>query len=145
MKSSRTIVILSFMAIAALVMSVSVAAAGMAFLPGLTSTDEHPKGCVDCHVDAVGGKDFRLNAVLAAIKGHPNIAKVVKILPKDCTMCHKEGSKVPALGFVLHKAHFGPDPAKSAFVANYQGSCLNCHKLDLATGAMTLKSGPTNW
>ena len=144
MKSSRIFVILSFMAIAALCMSVSVAAAGTAFLPGLTSTDDNPKGCVDCHAN-VGGKDRRLNTVVAGIKGHPNIAKVVKNLPKDCGMCHKEGSKVPALGVVLHKAHYGPDPAKSAFVATYQGACLNCHKLDVAAGAMTLKSGPANW
>ena len=144
MKSSRTVVILSFMAIATVFMTVSVAAAGTAFLPGLTSTDENPKGCVDCHTNA-GGKDTRLNAVVAGIKGHPNIAKVVKTLPKDCMMCHKEGSKVPALGVVLHKAHYGPDPAKSAFVTTYQGACLNCHKLDLVGGVMTLKSGPANW
>lgn len=120
------------------------AAGGAPFLPGLTSKDEHPNGCVDCHTNQGEGKDYRLPAELAKIKGHPKIEKIVKTVPKDCTMCHKESGKVPALNLVLHKVHYAR-PADNAFVNFYKGACLNCHALDVDTGDMSVKSGQKNW
>ncbi len=61
------------------------------FLPGVTVTDEHPNGCVDCH-KVSGDNDHRLNAELANVEGHPKIDAIVKNVPQDCLMCHKEGA-----------------------------------------------------
>ena len=123
----------------------SAASAGDApVLPGITAKDENPNGCVDCHKNQGEGKDYRLSAGLAKIKGHPNVEKIVKVAPKDCTMCHKAGGKVPELSLVVHKAHFDK-PTENAFVTVYKGQCLACHALDLKTGAMSTKSGPKNW
>ena len=113
------------------------------FLPGITSVDEHPNGCVDCHKNGGEGKDYRLNVSLAAI-GHVKIDAIVKTIPNDCMICHKEGSKAEEIQVRLHEAHYN-NPDKNHFVAFYQGACLNCHKLDVASGEMSFKSGPKNW
>ena len=118
--------------------ALTAASAGDAFLPGITSKDENPNGCVDCHKQG----DKGLPAVLAKIKGHPKVEKIVKTVPKDCGMCHKTGGKAPALNLAMHKAHYAED---SAFVTSYKGACLHCHALNAATGDMSLKSGPKNW
>jgi cytochrome c551/c552 len=115
-----------------------------AFLPGITATDEHPNGCVDCHKNQGEGKDYRLNVSLAKLPGHPKIDAMVKQLPEGCMMCHREGGKVSALNLMLHKAHYAK-PADNPFVQFYQGACLNCHKLDPASGKMTVKSAAKNW
>jgi len=112
------------------------------FLPGITVADDHPNGCVDCHSNQGEGKDYRLNVSLAKLGKHPKIDAIVKKVPNDCLMCHKAGAN--ALSLVLHKAHYEKG-ADSAFVKFYQGACLNCHQLDLASGKMTEKSGPKNW
>ncbi len=114
------------------------------FLPGLTDKDDHPNGCVSCHVNVGPNKDYRLNAELAKNPKHPKIDKVVKVVPNDCAICHKEGAKVGVLSLIAHKNHYA-NAKENAFVTNYQGACLNCHSLDPATGAMTVKSGPKNW
>jgi hypothetical protein len=119
-------------------------AADSAFLPGITSKDPFPNGCVDCHKDQKDGKDFRVIAELANISGHPKIDKIVKVVPKDCLLCHKGGPKPPAFNQAMHKVHFR-NPKESAFVTVYKGACLNCHSLDLDTGVMSAKTGPKNW
>jgi cytochrome c553 len=113
-----------------------------AFLPGISGKDENPNGCVDCHKNA--DKDYRINAELAKVSGHPKIDKIVKTVPKDCAICHKAGGKVAELNIVMHKAHYSK-PAENAFVTVYKGSCLHCHALDLNTGVMSVKGGPKNW
>jgi len=148
MKKRRLIVTGAFLAAALCAVVISLAAASdaaAAFLPGITVKDEHPNGCVDCHKTA-GDKDYRLNAALAQIKGHPNIAKVVKKVPDGCAMCHKAGGsgKAPALANVVHEFHY-KDAAKNAFVTVYQGACLNCHQLNTDNGEMKVKSGAANW
>ena len=114
------------------------------FLPGITVTDEHPNGCVDCHKNQGAGKDYRLNASLAKIEGHPKVDAIVKQLPDSCLICHKVGGKVSPLNLMLHKAHYAKG-AENPFVQVYQGACLNCHKLDAASGLMTVKSAAKNW
>lgn len=141
----------ALMLAAVLVLALSLDAAGapaasVPFLPGLTSVDDHPRGCVDCHIDAGEGRDYRLNRTVNAIKNHPSITNAFRNanIPDSCIMCHKEGSKLGSLGKNLHRAHYA-NLLKSPFVSSYQGSCLNCHRLDLSTGAMALKSGSANW
>jgi hypothetical protein len=119
-------------------------AADAAFLPGITSKDEHPAGCVDCHVVTKDGKDYRVTAELAKITGHPKVDKIVKVVPKDCLMCHKAGPKPPVLANALHEVHY-KNAKDNAFIGFYKGACLNCHALDLTTGDMTVKTGPKNW
>jgi cytochrome c553 len=114
------------------------------FLPGVTVADEHPNGCVDCHKNQGEGRDYRMNVELAKVSGHPNIEKIVKKLPDDCMMCHKEGSKAGALNLITHKYHYR-NAADNSFIKFYQGACLNCHSVDTATGKMAIKSGPKNW
>jgi len=113
------------------------------FLPGVTVTDEHPNGCVDCH-KVSGGNDYRLNAELANVEGHPQVDAIVKNVPQDCLMCHKEGTKAGPLNLITHKYHYR-NPNDNHFVSYYQGACLNCHSVSPGSGKMTVKSGPKNW
>jgi hypothetical protein len=113
-------------------------------LPGINSEDKHPKGCVDCHVDAGGGKANRLNVELKKVKDHPDVGAMMNTLPQDCFMCHKEGGAASAINMITHKQHYA-NPTKNSFVSEYGGSCLTCHKVDLDTGEVTIKNGPKNW
>ncbi len=112
-------------------------------LPGVTVTDEHPNGCVDCH-KLSGGDDHRLNVELAKLSGHPKVDAIVKNLPQDCLMCHKEGAKAGALNLITHRDH-SRNPGDNHFVTAYQGACLNCHSVNPDSGEMIVKSGPKNW
>jgi hypothetical protein len=82
--------------------------------------------------------------MLAKIQGHPKVDAIVKTVPKDCTICHKEGAKMGTIFSVVHKAHFAKK-ADSQFIKLFQGSCLNCHTMDLTSGVVSIKSGPKNW
>jgi hypothetical protein len=144
--TKRTIILsaLGAFALVAVVTILTAASAAAPVLPGITAKDELPNGCVDCHQNAGAGKDYRLNVGIPAnLKGHPDISKLVKTVPNDCAMCHKEGQKAGALNLVLHTVHYAK-PAENPFVTAYQGACLNCHALG-ATGAITVKSAPRNW
>jgi hypothetical protein len=143
MKNARK-VLLILLAAAGLVIAVPALTAAPPYLPGITVTDDHPNGCIDCHNNQGEGKDYRLNVSLAKLGKHPKIDAIVKKIPDSCLMCHKEGGKVSALNLMLHKAHYEKG-ADNAFVKFYQGACLNCHKLDAASGKMSVKSGPKNW
>ncbi|MBN1411589.1 MAG: hypothetical protein JW969_12145 [Spirochaetales bacterium] len=114
------------------------------FLPGITVKDDHPNGCVDCHKKINDKLDYRLNVSLGKLEGHPKIDKIVKNVPKDCFMCHKEGAKAGKLELILHKAHFH-NPKDNHFISNYNGACLNCHSFDEKTGSMPVKTGSKNW
>lgn len=113
------------------------------FLPGLTVTDEHPNGCVDCH-KVSGDNDYRLNVELANLDGHPKIDAIVKNVPQDCLMCHKEGANAGPLNLITHKDHYR-NPNDNAFVLHYKGACLHCHSVSPGSGKMAIKSGPKNW
>jgi hypothetical protein len=113
------------------------------FLPGVTIADEHPNGCVDCHKIS-GDNDYRLNVELANLDGHPKIDAIVKNVPQDCLMCHKEGAKAGPLNLITHKDHYR-NPNDNSFIKYYQGACLNCHSVSPGSGKMAIKSGPKNW
>ncbi len=120
-------------------------AADAPYLPGITTPDDHPNGCVSCHVLKEGDVNpLTLNLTLARISTHPKVDTLVKKIPTDCLMCHKDGSKADNLFARAHKAHFGK-LANSLFIKNYQGACLNCHVMDLTTFNVAVKSGPKNW
>ena len=119
-------------------------AEGEVKLSGITAEDEHPNGCVDCHRMTSDGNDYRLNAGLKEISGHPDVTRIVRTLPGDCAMCHKPTVPAGGLSNVVHMAHYA-NADENHYVEYYQGECLACHALNTATGEMTNKSGPKNW
>ena len=143
---TRTLVTFFVLLFAGLfVMSVGIAAApAMPALPGINAPDAQPKACVDCHVNA-GGKDFRLSAVLAGLKGgHPDVSKLVRNVPSDCSKCHYASAKAPALGGMVHRNHYA-NLVNNDFLITDKGSCLTCHNIDLKSGKIGWKNGPANW
>ncbi len=143
MKHSKSLILIIAVLVLFLGAVMSASAQDTLKLSGITTTDDHPNGCVDCHKQS-GGNDYRLNTALKEISGHPDVTKIVKTVPKDCGMCHKPNSSAGSLTLQVHKIHF-ENPDENHFISNYQGECLACHSLDLATGEMSVKSGPKNW
>jgi hypothetical protein len=114
------------------------------WLPGILTADRYPNGCVDCHANEGDKVPAKLNVMLSKLPKHPKVDAIIKVAPTDCGMCHKEGAKMGSLFSVVHKAHFAKK-ADSQFIKLYDGACLNCHTMDLATGLVSVKSGPKNW
>jgi hypothetical protein len=108
-------------------------------LAGITTKDQRPNGCVDCHKG-----DTSIPAVVNKIENHPPVDKISKTVPTDCFMCHKEDTKAGVLNIATHKQHFS-NPEKNEFITKYKGDCLNCHSLDMNTFKIGIKSGPANW
>ena len=117
---------------------------GPNFLAGILEKDDRPHGCVDCHVSEADAVTLKVNLMLAKVQRHPKVDALLKTLPNDCGMCHKEGAKMGPLPSVVHKAHFAKK-ADSQFIKLFQGTCLYCHTMDLASGVVSIKSGPKNW
>ncbi len=140
-KSIRRITILSGMILvfSAIFIITSVWGADVPQLAGITTKDQRPNGCVDCHKG-----DISIPAVTNKIENHPPVDKITKTVPDDCFMCHKEDTKVGVLNVATHKQHFS-NPEKNEFITKYKGDCLNCHTLDMNTFNMGIKSGPANW
>ena len=107
-------------------------------LPGITSDDNYPNGCVSCHA-AHDGNDYRLNVGMKEMSSHPTIDSMITNVPGDCAMCHSGD----ALSKVVHKVHYS-NPSENHYV-EYYGECLNCHTFDSSSGSMTVKSGKKNW
>jgi hypothetical protein len=127
-------------------------------IPGLTSKDAYPNGCVDCHVAGKDGGDMRISALMATwtkavpmaliekaraasvdaskIKGkHPAMANVKANVPQTClTGCHKPGSTIaPPFAQLMHVIHLVGGNSNRFLTAN-QGECTHCHKLNQKTG-----------
>ena len=117
---------------------------GTAGLPGITSKDSTPNGCIDCHTNKGASGDSRLNMLLKKNENHIDITAIVKTVPKDCYMCHKEGTETGSLSLTTHKSHY-ENPMDNDFLVKDGGSCLSCHALNPATGDMTVKNASKNW
>lgn len=109
-------------------------------VPGLTTADLYPQGCVDCHVVyAELGRDKRLSVILQG--RHPAAAAEFVDVPADCLDCHDRGpDPAPSLARIVHLAHL--TGADNVFLSVFQGECTHCHKLDTRTGAWRLPSAP---
>jgi hypothetical protein len=133
-------------------------------VPGITTPDLKPNACVDCHKVYPGKFDGRLTVALQSwinktddkllalaqstmppgikLEGkHPDVSKLVKVIPNDCLMCHGGHSKkVPAFKKLIHRIHLtgGKD---NHFISHYQAQCTHCHKLDANTGTWSIGSG----
>lgn len=107
-------------------------------LPGITSPDDAPEGCVSCHKGAMSLKNK-----LAALK-HRNIDSEVKVIPDDCKSCHSEEEGLESLAMIAHSMHYA-SISNSEFITKHKGSCLNCHMMATGSGEVTVKSGAKNW
>lgn len=128
-------------------------------IPGITTKDPYPNGCVDCHVAGKTG-DMRISVLLATyatavppalldkakasssaavagrIKGkHMAVPNVKANVPQSClAACHKKGSTLaPPFAQLMHTIHL-QGGAKNTFLTTHQGECTFCHKLDQKTG-----------
>jgi len=99
---------------------------------------------VSCHVKVDENRDYRLNKEIENIENHPKIDKIVKVAPKDCMICHKEGKKAGEFSKVVHEDTLRIQDKIISFLF-YKGDCLQCHKLDTNAREMEVKSGPKNW
>jgi hypothetical protein len=134
-------------------------------IPGITTKDACPNGCVDCHVAGKTG-DMRISVLMAKyatavppglidkakasspgalasrIKGkHMPVPKVKANVPQSCmSACHKKGSTVaPSFAQLMHTIHL-QGGAKNTFLTTHQGECTYCHKLDPKTGMWKIAS-----
>jgi hypothetical protein len=135
-------------------------------IPGITTADAFPRGCVDCHVNHPEMKlDARLSTALKrwttkvepkvlekaqpaapagmALKGkHPDVSAMTKDIPKGCLACHASNSKMaPPMAQMIHRIHL-TGGKENVFMTLYQGECTHCHKMDAAKGKWTIPSGP---
>ncbi len=135
-------------------------------IPGITSEDNFPNACVDCHLNYTEmNMDTRFStliklwnekvdsALLAkaqasapeglVLKGkHPNSPKSFNNVPQECLTCHKKDTKIaPPFAGMIHKIHL-TGGEQNHFLTIFQGECTYCHKLNSTTGRWTIPSGP---
>jgi hypothetical protein len=135
-------------------------------VPGVNAPDMYPHGCIDCHLNYQDlGMDVRISthmkqwcagageALLAAAADaapagvaltgrHPDVADALADIPGACLACHGEqATDAPPFARLMHRIHLEPRP-DNPFLSMFQGECTHCHKLDLASGAWHLPSGP---
>jgi hypothetical protein len=136
-------------------------------VPGLTATDTHPGACVDCHVVyRERGMDVRLSVLLKkwtdgdvepgllalarasapaglTVEGrHPEVARSLGDIPAACLDCHGSASnEAPPFARLIHLVHLA-GAGQNHFMAEYQGECTLCHKLDRRTGEWSIPSRP---
>ena len=135
-------------------------------VPGINAPDQFPQGCVDCHIVYENPPmDVRLSTLLQAwcegaddhllavaqaaapagvsLTGrHPEVTEALTDIPATCLECHgKDAADAPPFGRLMHSIHLA-DRADNPFLALFQGECTHCHKLNAATGAWRVASGP---
>lgn len=133
-------------------------------IPGITSDDAFPHGCVDCHTNHPElNLDARLSSLMkewnnkvepallakaqatapsgVTLKGkHPVAAFALKNIPAGCLTCHsKKSTLAPPFAQMLHKIHL-TGGEENHFLTVYQGECTHCHKLNTATGLWSMPS-----
>ena len=87
------------------------------------------QGCPTCH--GAAGKEPGLDALTKKIKNHPAMAaKTVQ----QCALCHTKGPTPAPFRMLLHKVHLN----SSKFATAYKGTCTSCHRVDKATGTVTV-------
>ncbi len=100
-------------------------------------------GCVDCHNDDTDGGYVSLGVLLQRV-GHGIPPNHVKTVPNGCRKCHKDNGAAYPLATLIHEIHF-EDPEHNAFVQDFDGSCIGCHRMNTDRGAVSIKRGPRNW
>jgi len=135
-------------------------------IPGLTTEDHFPLGCVDCHINMPErNQDERLSTLMShwsqrvdpglmektrAVSPaemvfkeiHPRAPASLKDIPATCLSCHEKlSTRAPPLAPLLHAIHL-TGGEENHFLSIFQGECTHCHKLDRDTGVWSIPSGP---
>jgi hypothetical protein len=133
-------------------------------IPGITTDDPYPNGCVDCHINYPEmNMDTRFSTLMKLwrvrvdsllmekvkdsapegmiLKGkHPNAPASFNNIPGDCMICHSKKSKtVPPFAKMIHKIHL-TGGEENPFLTLFQGECTYCHKLNLSNGSWMMPS-----
>jgi len=122
-------------------------------IPGITTKDVYPQGCVDCHT-AKANMPATIATLLSnpkaatkaqpfvpktfTLKGkHPSVA-AIKDIPAGCLKCHTATSKfAPPLPPIIHGIHLTGGDA-NPFLTTFGGECTNCHKFNDKTGQWSM-------
>ena len=134
-------------------------------IPGITTGDVFPSGCVSCHLNfADKNMDTRISTLLigwqenvnpkllekaqaASAEGlvllgkHPATTESLSDIPLACIECHNSMSqRAPFFGQMIHLIHLtgGQD---NNYMTLFQGECTYCHKLNRNTGYWFIPSG----
>jgi len=134
-------------------------------IPGITTADMFPSGCVNCHLNFTDrNMDTRISTSLAnwekkvdpkllakaqaaspagvSLTGrHPSSAESLADIPKACIACHDRMSQdAPAFSQMVHLIHLtgGQD---NHYMTLFQGECTHCHKFNPDTGKWFVPSG----
>lgn len=143
---------------------------GVPAWPGITTTDDKPNGCMDCH-RLTANRDLRLSTTLRlwATQGspkeainvaqavfpratvllgrHPDVTQIITTgavpIPTQCIACHKsQGRPITA---VIHLLHLSQNPdfvsKRFTFTERSGNNCTSCHAVNVNTGPMTIKAG----
>jgi hypothetical protein len=111
----------------------------------VAAADDHPNGCVSCHVKGDGAEDIRLNVILAEL-GHGRGGERTKLIPTGCNRCHAPDGDgtAGAIQKLVHAVHY-ESPTENAYMLKYGGDCRDCHNVDGPSGKATIKVGERNW
>ena len=134
-------------------------------IPGITTDDIFPSGCVSCHLNFIDrNMDTRISTSLTnwtekvepkllekaqaatpkeiVLTGkHPSAAESLENIPKACIECHNNMPlDAPAFSKMVHLIHLtgGKD---NHYLTIFQGECTHCHKFNPNTGTWFLPSG----
>lgn len=135
-------------------------------IPGITTEDAFPRGCVDCHTNHPEmNLDARISSLMkgwnnkveppllakaqatapsgVTLKGkHPAAAFALKNIPAGCLTCHsKKSTLAPPFAQMLHRIHL-TGGEENRFLTVNQGECTHCHKLNVSTAQWSLPSAP---
>lgn len=134
-------------------------------IPGITTDDMFPSGCVNCHLNfADRNMDTRISTSLgkwaekvepkllakaqaATPKGitltgkHPSAEDSLTNIPRACIECHKSMSQsAPSFSQMVHLIHL-TGGQENHYITLFKGECTHCHKLNKNTGEWSLPSG----
>jgi nitrate reductase cytochrome c-type subunit len=82
--------------------------------------------------------------VLLQRVGHGIPPNHVKTVPNGCKKCHQDGGSAYPFATLIHSVHFD-DPDQNAYVQDFDGSCIGCHRMNTDRGIVSVKRGPRNW
>jgi hypothetical protein len=134
-------------------------------IPGITTADIFPSGCVSCHLNfADRNMDTRISTLLvkwmekvdpkllakaqaAASKGvilvgkHPSATESLADIPLACIECHRNMPQNATLfSQMIHLIHLTGGQGNH-YMTLFQGECTHCHKLNPDTGKWVIPSG----
>lgn len=134
-------------------------------IPGITTGDTFPSGCINCHLNFVDRKmDTRISTSLvkwmekvdpkllekaqaASSKGvvlvgkHPSATESLDDIPLACIECHSNMSQnAPSFSQMVHLIHL-TGGQENHYLTLFQGECTHCHKFNPDTGKWFIPSG----